>query len=245
MQFSESKKHPGGSPSQEGGFADGSVYSLLPPILQFRPLAKELGGIDLSGWRLVDRPASLDGHSCRILERSREDGAVEHLWIEETPGYPLCRKQALSKGRVFGDLAMSYHQNGDKDPICTSWKYVSRSGSKISQVCATQDAVVRVNVELPESDFQLIFPPGTLVTLKGGYAIARDDGSLRPVSRGELSAGVSYETLMSTDPPPEAVAAIQQLQPGRSSIFWAAVFAFCLTLAYALRRRIALLKLFH
>lgn len=202
------RKHPGGFLNRRRFFDDGTYLAIQPPLLLYRPLAGELGAIQLADWRMTPDRRSASGVLCRVVERTRGDGATDQAWIEDGGEFRVCRRQLSVKGTVFEDLSLNYAGKQQDEPLCRSWVHVTRDSGKVIQTNVVPQPLTQINVSVPESDFAYQFPVGTVVNYENEnrYAVAREDGSLRPITGGEMAAGIPLETLMTTSPPPESEA---------------------------------------
>jgi len=199
-------QHPGGFLNRRKFFDDGTYLAMQPPLLLYRPLAGELGAIRLVDWRLTPDRRSASGVPCRVIQRERKDHATDEVWIEDGGEFRVFRRQLSVKNAVFEDLSLNYAAEHEGEPVCVSWVHAIRQSGKVIRTNAVPQPRAEINVSIPDSDFAYEFPAGVVVNHEGEarYSVARADGSLRPVTRGEMAAGISLETLMMTDPPPEA-----------------------------------------
>lgn len=204
--FGEYKKdHPGGFLNKIPFFDDGSYLGIQPVVLSFRPLRTELGGIDLATFKVSELRGSVDGIACHVLERPHGGSGVDRLWLAQEGDFRILRRQLGRAERPAEELTLSYEP--DSKGNCNQWTYVMRSSGDVPrEMSASKTTKLQTNVPVDEAEFQYEFPRGAIVNYEDSdnFAIARDDGSLRPVTAGELAAGISPETLMKTDPLPEA-----------------------------------------
>lgn len=194
-------------------FDDGSYLSIQPVTFSFRLLSTELGGIDLATYTLSEHRGSIKGIACHILERPHGPKGVDRLWLAQESGFRVLRRQLGIASRPAEELTVGYQQHPGTGWVCSEWTYVMRSmGDVPFQTRAAKVTGLRVNVPVDEAGFRYQFPRGTSIRYMGtnNYAIAREDGSLRAVTAGERSAGISNETLLSTAPLPEAIAPPQR-----------------------------------
>lgn len=205
--FGEYKKdHPGGFLNKIPFFDDGSYLGIQPVALSFRPLRTELGGIDLATFKVSEQRGSVNGIACHVLERPHGGSGIDRLWLAQEGDFRILRRQLGRAERPSEELTLSYEPNSKGN--CNQWTYLMRSSGEVPrEMGASKTTKLQINVPVDEAEFQYEFPRGAIVNYEGSnnYAIARDDGSLRPVTAGELSAGISPETLMKTDPLPEAM----------------------------------------
>lgn len=204
--FGEYKKdHPGGFINKGQFFDDGTYLSIQPVVLSFRPLRTELGGIDLSTYKVSEHRGSINGVACHVLERPHAGSGLDRLWVAQDGDFRILRRQLGRAERPSEELTLGYESESNGN--CTEWTYLMRSRSEVpSQTSACKTIKLEIDVPVDEAEFRYEFPRGAIVNYEGSqnYAIARGDGSLRPVTTGELAAGISPETLMKTAPMPEA-----------------------------------------
>lgn len=199
--------------NEDGSFDDGTHLQLQPVTLFFRPLTREISGIRLKDWSVSDRQGSVDGFACRILERPNGNGTYDLLWLADTADRRLLRRQLLApNGVAYEELTLQYTQDPDWGQLCASWTYVMRNSrfNLIQQINTVHAARIQINTPVADSEFHYQFPAGTLVKYEGTsnprrMAIALENGDLRPVTAGEISAGIPIPELMRTPPPPEVV----------------------------------------
>lgn len=240
--FGEYKKdHPDGFINKGKFFDDGTYLGIQPVALSFRPLRTELGGIDLATFHVSEFRGSVNGIACSVLERPHgpKGIGVDRLWVEQKEDFRILRRQLGMADRPHEELTISYDE--DSNGRVKQWTYLARNSSEVpDQISASQTTQVQVNISVADEVFNYHFPKGSVVTYEGSneIAIARDNETLRPVTAGELGAGISLETLMNTDPLPEARA------PGRrwsitfmASCVAAGIIAASYTVYYCYRHK--------
>ena len=143
---------------------------------------------------------------CWALELKRGSSVVETLWLAVTPDFRIMRRDLAAGSALLKQLTIDYEERADTGFACKAWSFIRfLEDGRISESSVVSNAVASVNPSIASSEFDFQFPPGTLVRLERSkkWAVARRDGTLRPVSEGELSAGISLVTLMETPPLPE------------------------------------------
>lgn len=213
IQRYETPIHETGFLLEDGYFDDGGHLAWQPVTLFFRPLAPKICGIRLDDYHVSDRRGSIDGTSCRILEKTGANGRYELLWLADEADYRVLRRQRVTpEGIAHEELTLKYEDDPAWGLLCTAWTHVIRAGeTKLREIRMIEDARIEINVEIDESDLEYEFSPGTIVKYEGTsnprrMAIVREDGSYRPVVSAELMAANSREevlALMHTPPPPD------------------------------------------
>jgi hypothetical protein len=77
----------------------------------------------------------------------------------------------------------------------------------VEQTLVSEVERLDVGRATPRPEFELQFPPGAVVQGPGKneIAVVRRDGTLRPVTQGELAMGISFDDLMESSPVSESV----------------------------------------
>jgi hypothetical protein len=173
---------PRGGILQEKGNHDAICSPNLPLRLCFRPIAEPFATLKRKDLKLSDAHKTIDGHECVQVD----DG---HLRVDldcERDFVPVAFEGYLD-GKRYMDGSIEYYRKGD----AIAWvpkAFQVRCGLKqqgVEQRDRGSDVQTAVGAPLKDSDFALIFKPGTTVfdqRTREQYRI-RDDGSKEPVGR--------------------------------------------------------------
>ena len=136
------------------------------------------------------------------------EGAAELLWVADEPGFRPVRHEVIINDIPWYTLTISYAPRDDEGLMPISWTIAERNWQH-GNVLGTYSATVselQLNPAIPAARFRFQFPPGALVNneVTQQRSIVRTDGTLRPITNGEMAAGIPYRELMATPPPPEA-----------------------------------------
>lgn len=201
--------HPAGGFLNDNGIFDGGDWHIQPLILTYRPLDVSKGGIDLKSWSISERHSIVHEVPCWALELQRGNSVVETLWLADTPDFRVMRREFTIGRALRHQLTIDYEKRADIGFACKSWSFIQfLEDGRVSESSVVSDAMVRVNHSIASSEFEFKFPPATLVVHERTKQmfVSRRDGTLRPVTNGERSAGISLDVLMETPPIPEATA---------------------------------------
>lgn len=196
----------GGGFLNDDGIFDGGDWHIQPVILTFRPLAIVLGGIDLNVWHLTEQRGTVSDIPCRILQWTRTEHVFERLWLADAEDFRILRRELFVTDALRTRIDMVCEGRVGNELACKSWTYADLAeDGTVRESATTIDPRVLTNTPIPAAEFVFQFPTGTIVTHErtNQRAVARTDGSLRPVANGELVAGISPEELMTMPPPKE------------------------------------------
>jgi hypothetical protein len=206
------RPYPTGS-IQKGDPPAWSYVDLWPLTLVFRPLDKRfhMSAGSLYGKKpvLTDREVTVDGRTCLVIEQGRKeywvDPARSYLPLRVVETTRVVTPEKIDLGDVITfQIAIQYSEDKEAGWIPVAWKteISSRTDTEMLFVQSARVTEWQVNRPIPESTFQLAFPPGTFVfvqPMKEEY-ILRADGTRRLILPGEFN-GKNYEELRDSEPP--------------------------------------------
>ena len=106
-------------------------------------------------------------------------------------------------GRIVFKLDISYERDAVEGWYPAAWTGMSLfSSGRIAMQFTAKVANYEINPKIPRADFQLDFPPGTIVAdgrFGNSHYIVKPDGTKREISNGEMLAGIPFERLLATD----------------------------------------------
>jgi hypothetical protein len=184
--------------------------------------------------------------ACFIIERTVGTQISELLWIAEDDDWRVLRHECVRRDKPEWQITITYDDREDVGNVPRGWTsfLATMPSGIVHETSAARILKLDLNTPIESSNFSYQFPVGTLVKdeLSGMRSIARADGSLRPISAGELAAGVNLEQLMRTEPPPEA----RPLQDrgvvwmGRRGVLWTLLVALsvCVVLKVGFARQL-------
>jgi hypothetical protein len=177
-------KPPRGSINDQKGTNDVNNLDVLPLMLYFRPLAEPY---DTLGWKtlkLLDERRTIDGRECVTVD----DGRTRVDLDRERDFVPVAFHRYNKDGLVVCDGSLEYYRKQD----AMRWypkAFQVTTHAKGQQGVPNRTRGERVQIEigapLKDSDFALIFEPGTVVwdaRTREEYRI-REDGSKEPIER--------------------------------------------------------------
>jgi len=176
------EKTPRGGILKEKGNHDAICSSNLPLRLCFRPIAEPFATLKRKDLKLSNAHKTIDGHECIQID----DG---HLRVDldcERDFVPVAFEGYVG-GKRYMDGSIEYYRKGDAiawvpKAFQVSW-YSKQQG--LEQRDRGSDVQTAIGAPLKDSDFALIFKPGTIVwdaRTREQYRI-RDDGSKEPLGR--------------------------------------------------------------
>jgi hypothetical protein len=169
---------------------------------------------------------TIDDKQCVIL---RASSGVE-LWLDPEREYQPLRYRNAPNGVTTLVVDLEYVTRDDESQL-QRWKIsIFTADGSLKRSYSEAVTACRVNPELRPQEFVIEAQPGAWVRdyNSGERYIVRDDGTKRPVGRGEFT-GDNYEELKRTDP-----------SSGETSVNWTWYFAAGLTailLIYLYARR--------
>jgi hypothetical protein len=214
-------RHPSGFINSQIGFtsSDQNDYTVLGPLLAYRPLVTELGGIDLGEYRLAEQRWPIDGQECRLLERQVTADTVKRVWVADGGDFRILRQDLIGAEGPIYEMTLEYSDESDPRKL-SGWSNLLFLGVAGAPSEWMECRVTRheLNPVIDPATFNFAFPPGTVILdeVSHGMSIVRPDGTWRPVARGELGSGKSWEEIMSSPPLPDAVPA----QGGPEGLPW-------------------------
>ena len=196
-------------------------YAAVKPILcAFRPFTSTETSLDESGPPVKVATGIIDGQQCFVISRqASEQHEVDFkVWVDPSREFSIVR---VSK-RYNGTLVTQYDINYERDPryswVPTSWKSSvwDQRSAKLKSSSRCEVTTCEINPRIAPSEFQLQFPPGTLVTDSRNSTdyIQRDNGAMRVITKAELARGATYEDFLKTESGEAAS------QPLRSRFNW-------------------------
>jgi hypothetical protein len=174
-------KRPRGTIFSEKADTNVHLFTLTPFMLYFRPLAEPFATLKRKELKLLDGRKTIDGHKCVTID----DG---HLRVDldcERDFVPVAYQSYLKNGVRYLDGSLEYYRYDKHDGL--SWvPKAFQVASKRMGVTARGDRVqAEIGVPLKDSDFSLIFEPGTIVwdeRTREEYLL-RTDGSKEPIQK--------------------------------------------------------------
>lgn len=189
--------YPTGSIKVEPKHIDAQVPSLRPLLTAYRGLVPNLRTYDLEDMR-IGQMTLIDGKSCLEIADIRRGGRmVRRLWLDTTRDFLLVRAIHTTLDKVTQRTDIRYREHPEAGWVPTGWDIVNFNveGSVQHSFQASVTAV-EVNPTIDPEEFDIVFPPGSVVTderAKVDYLV-RPDGSRRIIGRTEGRA--TYEQLM-------------------------------------------------
>jgi hypothetical protein len=165
-------------------FQDGTLPDIRPLMLALRPLAGQLGGIDLAAYRIADKRPTLNGISCLLLEPIKDGGpqrrAKVSFWVDPARDYLVLRSVITLEGRDFRTSDIVYEQNAARAWIPSRWDVAERFSGRRDFNFAIHARRLKAIVGEPiaPAEFELgELPVGTLITdSRGGRRVESEVG---------------------------------------------------------------------
>jgi hypothetical protein len=183
--------------------------ALLPIFAYIRGIDPVISRLAIAEYTPAPGRANIDETSCLVLVRPVEGAAepqVRTLWVDPARDYVPLRYMtsdaALQRITYLMDIEPMEDPVAGWLPMRWTSVLLARDGSVIST--ATSEVTERtINKAVPEEEFTLTFPAGTMVSDHTEVAdtryILRPDGSKYVFSREDLIRSRSYEELLERD----------------------------------------------
>ena len=227
--------HPLGFDHAETRNIESNYYILAPILLCYRSSDAELGGRDITAFRLGDGTAMADGAECLVLESTGEETELrEAFWVDPARDFHIVRVERRLPGKITW-LNIAYRHHESHGWVPSSWTWVASgpdSGRIFEQVSATVTHY-EINEDIPREEFQFTFPPGTMVRdmRSGRNYIQREGSETRTITPEEIARGAAYEELLTTG---SGQAALRRRRSGAATLC-AVLIMVALALALAWR----------
>lgn len=192
----------------DGNTSDSRKAVLYRPItMAYRPFDTTMSYLDAGNLKMTAEQGMVDGRPCLIL-RQRTGDSVQTVWVDAGREFVPVRYLSERGGVTSFQVDVSHSKDAKYGWVPTSWSIalLEKDGA-ISESWDAKVVKYELNETIPESTFQLDYPPGTMVhdsTTKEDYLVL-ENGGKRPILRGEYT-GTNYDELWQTKPPSEGVA---------------------------------------
>jgi hypothetical protein len=227
---SPDKSPPYGSIANSNSFSEPNFASLLPLFWCLRMDEASFKTVLSNDAVLESRRGSIDAVECLIITES-EGRRTSEYWISPALDFNVLRR-VYRAGRTTLQNDIAYERHAEFGWVPASWKSMHFVGNRlISERRSVVDQFL-INVKIPESEFQLSFPPGMLVhnRIEGNSYITRAGGEKRPILPKER--GATFNELKATEP---GQALIDQTTPRRLRAYTLGALMVILAALLALR----------
>jgi hypothetical protein len=175
----DGQKRPHGSILDENANTDAHLYKLMPFMLYFRPFAEPFATLKRKDLKLLGGRKTIDGHECVAIE----DGQLRIYLDCDRDFIPVAFEGYLKNGDRYLDGNVEYYRDVKHEGLswvpkafrvtCKRWGVVAR-GDRVQ---------TEIGIPLKDSDFSLIFKPGTIVWDERAHQehFVRKDGSKYPL----------------------------------------------------------------
>jgi len=182
------------------------VVLYWPIMLAYRPFDTTMSYLDPGSLKMTAEQGMVDGRPCLIL-RQRTGDFVRTVWVDAGREFVPVRCLSERGGVTSFQIDVSHSKDAKYGWVPTSWSIalLEKHGA-ISESWDAKVVKYELNETIPESTFQLNYPPGTMVSnsmTKESYLVL-EDGGKRPIQPGEFT-GSNYDKLLHTAPASERV----------------------------------------
>jgi len=185
------------------------LVNVKPLVAHYRPTTPHL----VAGLRrrsFIGRRGDIDISSCIVLEGSSgidaKTGVNRTIWLDPDRGFIVRRWATELRGKPLSQFDVLYVEHPTHGWLPSRWRYLAHSPEgRLRESIEGRVIEQQINVKMKPEDFQLEFPPGTLVgdgTSPEGrqqYVICAD-GTTRRVFQEELNRGATLEDLYNSPP---------------------------------------------
>ena len=177
--------------------------SAVAVLFAMRPQSTLLP-LDLSHYALSDREGDVDGRPCLILQRVGGEPLAmwSEIWVD--PAQEFVIRRIINNGnRVRRQLDISYDRDSEERVLPTQWRDTSMTATGSLKTSTSAVVSHTFSPEVQPSDFQFIFPVGTLVfddrDSSGEQYIVLPKEEKRIVLDAEIDAGITEDVLRVTE----------------------------------------------
>lgn len=203
--YEQISEFPQGYITRRGELQNGGMNAYFwPMIMAFRPLEIPLNGIDPRQLSVVSENTELDGRSCVVLSRLPAPQLQEHYWLDPSHDFVVRRYERTVDRNPETRLDITYDDDPDGcRPL--EWIFTEFEGraSAIRNITRSEVNSYAVPDAKSQEWIQIPFPPRTLIINLDSNArhLVRDNGEWRVIDPEESAVGVSYKSMLTTDPP--------------------------------------------
>jgi len=179
--------------------------SLIPTLMTFRPYDANLGGVDVAQYAVSARAGAVEGVSCVLLEAKKWiDGMRMDFWLDPHREFVVLRAEKRITGQPYPHFVIdvSYQKDASLGWIPSAWKYVNQGGGPaVREQTMARVTRYEINVSIPRSEFQIVYPPGTIVRdlrTREDYAV-KENSEKRAITKEEIGRGAPYTEYFTTE----------------------------------------------
>jgi hypothetical protein len=188
------------------GYVDKTPYyqdevSLFPTLLTYRVEPHHFKPAMPYRWQL--RQAVVRGKQCLELKRTATNGrGAQSYSFDPSCDWVLCRYSSESFAGGYGQplltMSISYRDDKGHGPLPDSWEYSLYSRGRVDHTLRARMTDCIINESIDSSEFEYDFPPATIIQdgRTDTMSLVRHDGTIRPISRDEMIAGVTYKEML-------------------------------------------------
>ncbi len=136
-----------------------------PAMLGLNPVDRNLGHINLDGYRVDPNPIDTNGRKCIKLMRIDNRNVDTHMFLDPERQFVVTRTVGLEGGKIARSLNLSYRQDGRGIWYPASWTLEIMNGTGTNH--SIHITVVSTNFESQfdagRQDFEIAFPAGTQI----------------------------------------------------------------------------------
>jgi hypothetical protein len=161
---------------------EATLMSIRPVTLVYRPLNTELTAFDLSNCTLKERDAMVDDKRCWMIvdgQTKAHSGLSYGLWLDPARAFIPLRYQSWIHGDNSVQIDIDYRQDEEIGWIPASWEMTQLDlDGNLALTNFYRVDRAAFNMDIPESEFSVAFPAGTLITNKiTGIEYVQERGS--------------------------------------------------------------------
>jgi hypothetical protein len=173
-------KQPRGGIKREKDNSDAICAANLPLRLYFRPLAEPYNTLSRKTLKLLDERKTIDGHECVTVD----DGQLRVDLDCDRDFVPVAFEGYVQGKRYMNGSLEYYRKQGPMKWVPKSFQ-VSWHSQGVSERHRGERVQTEIGASLKDSDFALIFEPGTVVWDARTHKEYRilSDGSKEPIER--------------------------------------------------------------
>jgi len=175
-----------------------------PVLMMYRATHPTMGMFLPKSWVLSQQTPVFNGRQCVVLEEMGESSSVQRaLWVDPQREFCIVRYLLTQRRNLEVKLDIEYSQTAQREWVPTRWELVwMRSDGTLRESGLNEVDKSEINIAIPPAQFDVQFPPGTLVNdlkskPKENY-IVLEGGRKRPILPNEASA--PYELLINSEP---------------------------------------------